>query len=74
MKDPNRTNHAERPSESSSQQVPLFEVRRYIKPDGWQTRYWAVYTSSETLIVVCLYKKGAQAVVDLASRLAMIRI
>jgi hypothetical protein len=26
-------------------------------------RYWAVYDASDTLVCVCLYKKGAQEVV-----------
>ncbi|RYD82367.1 MAG: hypothetical protein EOP84_09490 [Verrucomicrobiaceae bacterium] len=37
------------------------EVRRYVKSDGWVTRYWAVYLNQD-LLVVCLYKKGAEAV------------
>ena len=35
------------------------EVRRYKR------RFWAVYSPSEELIAVCVYKKGAQNVVRL---------
>ncbi len=52
------------PSDPSSQvgtPPPEIEVRRYVKPDGWVTRYWAVYISGELLAVV-VYKKGAQAI------------
>jgi hypothetical protein len=37
------------------------EVRRYRKPDGYPTRYWAVYVDGE-LLAVMLYRKGAEAV------------
>lgn len=49
--------------------LPIMEVRRYRKACGWETRYWGVYRGGE-LLAVCLYKKGAQAVVDLANQLA----
>lgn len=39
------------------------EVRRYRKPEGWQTRYWAVYVDEELLAVV-LYRKGAMAIAE----------
>lgn len=43
--------------------MPPIEVRRYVKPDGWTTRYWAIYVGGELLAVV-VYKKGAVAVAD----------
>lgn len=39
------------------------EVRRYVRPDGWVSRYWAVYIEGELLAVV-LYKRGARAIAD----------
>lgn len=39
------------------------EIRRYVKADGWATRYWAVYVG-EDLLAVVLYKKGALAVAE----------
>lgn len=41
----------------------LVEVKRYVKPDGWVSRYWAIYVGGELLAVV-LYKKGAVAIAD----------
>jgi hypothetical protein len=35
------------------------DIRRYKR------RYWAVYSPSEELVCVCVYKKGAQNVVRL---------
>jgi len=42
----------------------MIEVKRYRKPDGYPSRYWAVYVDGELLAVV-LYRKGAQAIADL---------
>jgi hypothetical protein len=42
----------------------MIEVKRYRKPDGYSSRYWAVYVDGELLAVV-LYRKGAQAIADL---------
>ena len=39
-------------------------VTRYRKPDGYQTRYWAVFVN-ERLLVVTLYRKGAEAVAEI---------
>ncbi len=38
------------------------EVTRYLKPDGYPSRYWAVMVDGE-LLAVTLYRKGAEAVV-----------
>jgi hypothetical protein len=37
------------------------EVLKYRKPDGYATRYWSVQVNGE-LLVVTLYRKGAEAV------------
>jgi hypothetical protein len=37
------------------------EVTRYRKRDGFPTRHWAVFVDGE-LLVVTLYRKGAEAV------------
>ena len=37
------------------------EVTRYRKPDGYASRYWAVFIDGE-LLAVTLYRKGAEAV------------
>ena len=37
------------------------EVTRYCKPDGWPTRYWAVFVDGD-LLAVTVYRKGAEAV------------
>lgn len=37
------------------------EVSRYRKPDGFPTRYWAVFIDGE-LLAVTLYRKGAVVV------------
>lgn len=37
------------------------EVTRYRKPDGFPTRYWAVFMNGD-LLAVTLYRKGAVAV------------
>jgi len=42
----------------------MIEVKRYLKPDGYATRYWAVYVAGELLAVV-VYRKGAQAIADM---------
>jgi hypothetical protein len=42
----------------------MIEIRKYRKPDGYATRYWAVYVDGELLAVV-LYRKGARAIADL---------
>lgn len=41
----------------------MYEVMRYRK-----TRFWAVYNGDE-LVVVAVYKRGAQAIVDLLNSL-----
>ena len=45
----------------------MTEVKRYRKPDGYATRYWAVYVDGELLAVV-LYRKGAVAIADMILR------
>ena len=45
----------------------MIEIKKYRKPDGYATRYWAVYVDGELLAVV-LYRKGAQAVADMIQR------
>ena len=42
----------------------MIEVKRYRKPDGYATRYWAIYVDGE-LLAVTLYRKGAVAIVAL---------
>ncbi len=42
----------------------MIEVKRYLKPDGYATRYWAIYVDGE-LLAVTLYRKGAVAIVNL---------
>ena len=37
------------------------EVTRYLKSDGYPSRYWAVMIDGD-LLVVTLYRKGAEAV------------
>ena len=37
------------------------EVTRYLKPDGYPSRYWAVMIDGD-LLAVTLYRKGAEAV------------
>ena len=44
------------------------EMRRYRKPDGYPTRYWAVYVDGEILAVV-VYRKGAEAIAEMLTRL-----
>jgi hypothetical protein len=43
------------------------EVKRYRKPDGYVTRFWAVYVGGE-LLAVTVYRKGAIAIADLLMR------
>lgn len=38
-------------------------VAPYTKPDGYRTRFWAVYIDGE-LLAVTLYRRGADAVVS----------
>ena len=45
----------------------MIEIKRYRKPDGFVSRYWSIYVDGELLAVV-LYRKGAQAIVDLIER------
>jgi len=45
-------------------QAPVVTIARYRKPDGYETRFWAVYVDGELLAVV-VYRKGAQAIADL---------
>ena len=45
----------------------MIEIKRYRKPDGYVTRFWAVYVDGELLAVV-LYRKGAQAIADMLMR------
>ena len=42
----------------------MIEIRKYRKPDGYATRYWAVYVDGELLAVV-LYRKGAMAIANM---------
>ena len=42
-------------------QAPVVTIARYRKPDGYETRFWAVYVDGELLALV-LYRKGAEAV------------
>jgi len=42
-------------------QAPVVTIARYRKPDGYETRFWAVYVDGELLAVV-VYRKGAEAV------------
>ena len=42
----------------------MIEVKKYCKPDGYATRYWAVYVDGE-LLAVTVYRKGAMAVADM---------
>ncbi len=42
----------------------MIEVKRYRKPDGYPSRYWAVYVDGELLAVV-VYRKGAMAIADM---------
>ena len=46
------------------------EVTRYRKPDGFTTRHWAVLVNGE-LLVVTLFRKGAEAVAQLITSLVM---
>ena len=39
------------------------EVARYLKPDGYPSRYWAVMIDGE-LLAVTVYRKGAEAVAE----------
>jgi len=41
--------------------TPVVTIARYRKPDGYETRFWAVYVDGELLAVV-VYRKGAEAV------------
>ena len=38
----------------------MIEVKRYRKPDGYATRFWAIYVDGE-LLAVTVYRKGAEA-------------
>ena len=42
------------------------EVTRYLKPDGYPSRYWAVMVDGD-LLAVTVYRKGAEAVADALS-------
>jgi hypothetical protein len=42
----------------------MIEVKRYLKPDGYPTRYWGIYVDGELLAVV-LYRKGAVAITEM---------
>ena len=44
------------------------EVKRYRKPDGYVTRFWAVYVGGE-LLAVTVYRKGAEAIADLIRKM-----
>lgn len=46
----------------------MIEVKPYHKSDGYRTRHWAVYVDGELLAVV-LYRKGAQAIADLITKI-----
>jgi hypothetical protein len=45
----------------------MIEVLRYRKPDGYATRYWAVYVDGHLLAVV-VYRKGAEAIAEMILR------
>jgi len=45
----------------------MIEVKRYRKPDGYATRFWAIYVDGE-LLAVTVYRKGAEAIADLLMR------
>ncbi len=45
----------------------MIEIRKYRKPDGYPSRYWAVYVDGELLAVV-LYRKGAAAIAEMLMR------
>jgi hypothetical protein len=45
-------------------QAPVVTIALYRKPDGYETRFWAVYVDGE-LLAVTVYRKGAQAIADL---------
>lgn len=46
------------------------EVARYRKPDGYLTRHWSVLVNGE-LLAVTLYRKGADAVAEIITKLVM---
>jgi hypothetical protein len=45
----------------------MIEVKRYRKPDGYATRFWAIYVDGE-LLAVTVYRRCAQAIADLLMR------
>ena len=46
----------------------MIEVKRYRKPDGYATRFWAIYVDGGLLAVV-VYRKGAVAIADMLMRM-----
>jgi hypothetical protein len=46
----------------------MIDVKRYRKPDGYATRFWAIYVDGE-LLAVTVYRKGAVAIADLLMRM-----
>lgn len=46
----------------------MIEVKRYRKRDGYPSRYWGIYVDGELLAVV-LYRKGAEAIAEMLTRL-----
>ena len=49
----------------------VIEAKRYRKPDGCVTRFWAVYVDGE-LLAVTVYRKGAIAIADLLMRTRLV--
>ena len=56
------------PNNCSVASVMKVEVRPYLKPDGWKTKYWGVYVD-EALLGITVYKKGAVAISTLLDEL-----
>ncbi|MCF7675811.1 MAG: hypothetical protein K9N23_06440 [Akkermansiaceae bacterium] len=53
-------------------QAPVVTIARYRKPDGYETRFWAVYVDGE-LLAVTVYRKGAEAVRAMIVRVSATR-
>ena len=49
----------------------VIEAKRYRRPDGYVTRFWAVYADGE-LLAVTVYRKGAIAIADLLMRTRLV--
>ena len=46
----------------------MIEVKRYRKPDGYATHYWAIYVDGE-LLAVTVYRKGAVAIANMLRKM-----